>query len=139
MPSVFSSPPTVDELSAYAASLFERLPQAEHIPFRAVEINGQAAPQRNCHENARLWSENNPGWVVVDGWLCLEGGPLSPFTIFVAHSVVRDPTGQVVDVTPLIAQEPRPFLPANLPQEDFERAVEVLVRATGRANLVHPK
>lgn len=109
------------------------------VPFMQVTVGGCLAKPKNCHENVNLWVEENPTYSCVRGWLCLDGGPLSPFVLFLAHSVVADSNGALFEVTPLDSTEPRPFLPAHLSEDDFAYVVEVLFRQTGNGTLIHYK
>ena len=137
--SKFSDPPTEPELVAYAATLHARMHEAQFVPFTQVNIAGAPARPNNCHENVNLLAEENPTFTAVRGWLCVDGGPLSPTVDFLSHSVVADPSGNLHEVTPLRALEPRPFLPALISEEDFAYVVEVLVRLSGQGTLVHHK
>jgi hypothetical protein len=54
---------------------------------------GAFIPGENCHENARRYVADHPGYEVVQGWI-------ADYGIFTKHSVVRDQkTGDLVCVT----------------------------------------
>lgn len=70
-------------------------PERRRVVFR----NG-AEPQMNaCHANAVQWASETADVAPVLGWL-IESGSDDRLQ-FVAHSVVRDASGLLIDITPM--------------------------------------
>ncbi|MBB2791695.1 UNVERIFIED_ORG: hypothetical protein GGD58_000539 [Rhizobium pisi] len=54
----------------------------------------------DCHANVDYWVAHREGYAAVRGWLAyLEGG--ADLHGYTAHSVLRDPHGELVDITPV--------------------------------------
>ncbi|OED00943.1 hypothetical protein A9Z06_13475 [Rhizobium sp. YK2] len=53
-----------------------------------------------CHANVDYWADHHAGYTVVRGWLAYMGGG-ADFHGYAAHSVLRDPRGELVDITPV--------------------------------------
>lgn len=84
-----------DEL---AASLAARV--SEGIPLErwcAWPDDWVPEPQA-CHANADRWIARHTGWAVARGWVLQYGVP-GAGAAYVAHSVVTDPAGRLLDVT----------------------------------------
>jgi hypothetical protein len=81
-----------------AASLSAREP--EGIPlerWRAWPDDWAPEPQA-CHANADRWVAKHVGWAVARGWVLQYSVP-GEGAGYVAHSVVADPAGRLLDVT----------------------------------------
>lgn len=81
-------------------SICERLAQASPVIFREVSFaDGSLPVESACHQNADKWVKENPGTVVVRGWVTYVD--LGVSIELTAHSVIRDRDGQLFDITPL--------------------------------------
>jgi len=84
----------------YERSVCDRLANATRIPFRPVSFADGTVPKvGDCHRNADKWVEENPGTVVIRGWVTYADFGLA--IGLTAHSVVQDRDGQLIDITPL--------------------------------------
>ncbi|WOB79900.1 hypothetical protein [Brevundimonas nasdae] len=84
---------------------FEALsPKRLEVEFR----DGEAARPNDCHANAVRWAAQTPDAIPVHGWL-IEAHDEFQLHI-VAHSVVSDERGRLIDVTPMPIASPR-FIP----------------------------
>ena len=77
-------------------------------PLQVVFRDGDAARPNDCHANAVRWAAQTPDAIPVHGWL-IEAQDAFQLHI-VAHSVVADERGQLIDVTPMPIASPR-FIP----------------------------
>lgn len=130
---------TLDVLKQYASYLFSRISESKNLTFKEVKIDGQLPLSKNCHENARLFVESNPTYKTIFGWLCIDGGIISPGVIFLAHSVIQDAAGNIYEITPIKSTEPRSFLSSELDENDFADIVNELERISGAGTLFHSK
>jgi hypothetical protein len=85
----------------YEAAICARRHQAIYVPFRPVSIDAWTPGVAECHRNADTWVKAHPDWEVVRGWVTYAsfGGDSVGLT---AHSVVRDRSGILFDITPLL-------------------------------------
>jgi hypothetical protein len=98
-----------EPLTVYARSLLLRLSEALPIPRRAVEVNDWTPTPNDCHGNAEEWVRMNQGWMNVHGWLVADLRSSHDYVDLLPHSVVRSPSGELVDITP-----PPPEAPPSL-------------------------
>ena len=86
------------EDAAYFDRLLERRGSAVRLDPRAVSFRDGSPPQANkCHENADRWVRENPSCAAVRRWAIeAESGD---HLLLVAHSVVQEGDGQLVDIT----------------------------------------
>lgn len=84
----------------YEASLCARREDAAVVPFLKVAFDGWSPKVGCCHQNADMWVRANPEFEVVRGWVTYAsfGGDSFGLT---AHSIVRDRSGALFDITPL--------------------------------------
>src|SRR5690606_13243473 len=68
-------------------------------PLQVVFRDGEAARPNDCHANAVRWAAQTPDAIPVHGWL-IEAQDAFQLHI-VAHSVVADEHGRLIDVTPM--------------------------------------
>jgi len=109
----------------YALSLRDRVGDAV-VTGRAVIEGGDWQPRQNmCHHNATEWCELKPEFTPVRGWLYFDL-PGLPNVRFVAHSVIRTPSGELSDITPHNATQDYPFLASGLTEEEFAHVVDEL-------------
>jgi hypothetical protein len=76
------------------ASIYARKAEAFGVPRAPAE----GAELGRCHANAAAFCSTNPGHSVVTGWIVMPMG-LDHYW-FCPHSVVRDGSGKLLDVTP---------------------------------------
>jgi len=86
---------------------------------RQIEYRDGSRPRENdCHANAVRWAAEAPGLVPIHGWL-IETESQWQVTL-VAHTVVSDEAGRLIDVTPM-AIPVRRFLVDRGSAADFFR------------------
>lgn len=92
-----STMPTPEE---YAASICARRAAAVVVPFVEVSADGWSPEVAKCHSNVDRWVALNPGCEAVRGWITyMSYGPAG--VQLTAHSVVRNPDGTLIDITPV--------------------------------------
>lgn len=134
------APPPTKELQAYAHQLFERRNTAAVIKPADVSIGNWRPRPNHCHENARTWADNHTGVAAVQGWLVMNLGRMGNkhCTRFIAHSVIRDETGEMWDITPNAGTfQQYAFLPSEIDEETYFRFESDLHSMTGQGNLHH--
>jgi hypothetical protein len=85
-------------LDDLAADLYKRRHKAVSVPFQALTAPGWKPIPNDCHANVDRLCDLGLGYQPVRGWLIYD------LTIrrrcrFIAHSVVRDLSGNLIDVT----------------------------------------
>jgi hypothetical protein len=115
--------PMVD-LPEYSTRLYERLTEGTIVPPAAVSIGAWTPAPGDCHANVSTWCKNIAEYKAVRGWLYFDLANAMPFVLFNAHSVVRDPSGKLWDITPSQASQPYPFIPAEESEEEYAHLVE---------------
>lgn len=108
-------------MSLLAASLYVRRPQGTVVPLVAA-----AGPQPNdCHGNATHWCEVYPDHTPVRGWLYFDHGGLTGVVMFLSHSVVRQPDGTLIDITPQVRrQADYLFIPSEQSEGEYAAMIE---------------
>lgn len=85
-------------MDPYMAQMpFDRRDQAIQLDYVTPCPDDWEPIPHHCHENANRWVHEQRAWRVVRGWLIVLDDGVS--AMFDAHSVVRDPLGQLWDVT----------------------------------------
>jgi hypothetical protein len=84
----------------YESAVCARVDQAVRVPFRKVLLADWSPKVAECHQNADIWVAVNPAFEAVRGWVIYAsfGGDSVGLT---AHSIVRDQSGALFDITPL--------------------------------------
>ena len=82
-----------DQIAEYFEALLARL--SKSVQVRWVETLG-CLPHA-CHDNVGVFIANNPDYRPVPGWLVT---PTPGIHMFHAHSVVEQPNGRLIDITP---------------------------------------
>ena len=90
----------------YEASVCARRGQADRVPFRQVSRKGWSPKVAECHQNANAWASANPGLEVVRGWVTYASFGVDGVSL-TAHSIIRDQTGAIFDITPLMDESLR--------------------------------
>lgn len=91
---------SAEELAALVTAVLDSEARggAEPLHFASpAELNGLVPIAGHCHDNARRYCEENPGYGVVGGWFVLGGSATGGR--LARHSVVCDPTGKLICVT----------------------------------------
>lgn len=84
----------------YVASICARRADAVVVPFVEVSADGWSPEIAKCHLNVDRWVVLNPGCEAVRGWITyISYGPAG--VQLTAHSVVRNPEGTLIDITPV--------------------------------------
>jgi len=126
-------PPT-DWLVAYVNCLATRLPDAPIVERVEIALPGWRPQRHACHDNACIWADANPGYSVVRGWLHFPL-PGARWSRFVAHSVVSDAQGKLIEVTPTPLPPIYRFVPADLSDDEYREVELQLIKSFGAAEL----
>lgn len=120
---------TTKEIEDYVACLYARIGEAK-ILGRAEIVGGDWQPEPNkCHHNVSIWCSHNDNFSPVRGWLYFDL-PGLPSVMFMAHSAVLTPEGELSDITPSNASRDYPFLSSNLSEEEYEKLTESIPEGT---------
>lgn len=116
------------DVHAYANTLLERSHEAVVVKRVSVAFEGWEAKANMCHHNVTDFCELCPAYTPVRGWLYFEiaGNERAKF---LAHSVVRTPDGELIDITPWEATAHYPFLAGNLSDDEYAYLVDELTIA----------
>jgi hypothetical protein len=116
------------DITKYAARLYVRRSEGIILTCANVSIGKWKPQPKLCHGNVAVWCDNDTSYQPVRGWLHLELAG-----IFLAHSVVRKPNGELCDITPLNAHQQYPFILA----EESEAEYEDLIVRRNISQIVH--
>lgn len=120
--------PTAPDLQALGKRLYERRGEAVVVPFVERSLDDWRPDERECHRNVDWWVMNNPGCKAVRGWLFFDmittSEGLLKFVWFNSHSVVEEPNGKVIDITPSRASQRYPFIGHEGDEDDFTNLVD---------------
>lgn len=108
----------------YSNRLMERVHEAVIVPPARVSIGDWKPVENDCHANVTTWCANAKGFEIVRGWLYFDMANALPFVLFNAHSVVRNPEGELWDITPQRATHSYPFLAAEEQEAEYARFIE---------------
>ena len=86
-------------LDDLAADLYKRRHQAASVPFQELTEPGWKPVPNDCHANVDRLCDLALGYQTVRGWLIYDL-TLIRRCRFIAHSVVRDTSGNLIDITP---------------------------------------
>lgn len=88
---------------------------------------------RNCHSNVATWVSNRPIYKAVLGFVVVPPmPPFRPYWDVIAHAVVEDEGGMLMDITPSGAEYVYPFVRHLGTLEEFQQfadAVSVKISA----------
>ncbi|NEI96394.1 hypothetical protein [Rhizobium ruizarguesonis] len=110
-PAVFSSGlPAIMERGEYERDICARSGSAVDVRYEPdASIGAWTTKVAECHANVDYWVAHHEGYAAVRGWLAHIGcGDLHGYT---AHSVLRDPHRELVDITPVEGNFHRRFIP----------------------------
>jgi hypothetical protein len=116
------------DLTAYAIKLYARRSEGMLLKSASAKFQGWQPQLNMCHNNVATWCDYDPSYRPVRGWLYIELAG-----IFLAHSVVRIPNGELRDITPSNASQKYPFIIA----EESETEYEELIMRRGISQVVH--
>jgi hypothetical protein len=108
----------------YASGLYSRIDEAKYVRRVELSIGSWEPPANDCHANATILSRRDSRFFPVRGWLYFDFGGLLEYVIFLAHSVVRVPNGEMWDITPIEGSQEYPFLPATESEKEFAALVQ---------------
>lgn len=85
----------------YLRDICARSGRSVDVRFMPDAFIGDWKPKvGDCHANVDYWVRHHPDYAPVRGWLCYASfGPDSRG--YTAHSVLRTPAGELVDITPV--------------------------------------
>lgn len=83
-----------------ATSVLARRNEAANVPFRKVEIGKWSPTARNCHDNARFWTDRHSTHKIVRGYLITDKIFPGSWSVY-SHAVVQDENGKLFDITPI--------------------------------------
>ena len=127
----FCKPPNRN-LARYAASLYARKHECQLVTRQMVSIDNWQPRPNHCHSNALILEIYGEGYIAVHGWLLIDFDGMRDFVRFTAHSMVMNPQGQLLDVTPSYPEAPLyPFITANLSEIDYEEVLDTLLKKYG--------
>ncbi|WP_124649041.1 hypothetical protein [Burkholderia stagnalis] len=132
----YESPPT-DLLRVHAGMLYARRDEAIDVAYVEVSGAGWRPAVQDCHGNCETWCGLHPEYRLVRGWIFIPLPGLA-YSRFLPHSIVRQPDGQLVDITPrghLLGSTPYRFLGSIVDNEVYEAMVVDLYAAAGTGNL----
>ena len=86
-------------LDDLAAELYEKRHQAVCVPFQELAAPGWKPVPNDCHANVDRLCDLALGYQTVRGWLIYDLTLVRRYR-FIAHSIVRDASGDLIDVTP---------------------------------------
>ena len=121
------TPPT--ELPEYSGPLIERLGDAVFVQRARVTVGEWTPVAHDCHVNVGEFCSRCPGYTHVRGWLYFDFGS---YALLNANSVVQEPNGKVIDITPTLAESINPFIADLSAPEEYDR----LIRG-GAVRLIH--
>jgi hypothetical protein len=123
-PSVLPDPLPPVELPEYSQVLFRRRLEGVLVRRAAVSIGKWEPTPNTCHSNVDQWCRHMTEYAPIRGWLYFDFEDALPHVMFNAHSVVRAPDGQLLDITPSQASRRYPFLIATEPEEEYFRLID---------------
>lgn len=125
--------PPSKQLRQYAKSLYERRHEGLYILRKPIHLNDWEPMPNHCHANALILENYGTEFEAIHGWFYLDFEQSRDYVRFVAHSVVRDIAGNLIDITPAISSQAPilPFLVAQVSNQTYEAMLNSLVRAYG--------
>ena len=121
------APPT--QLPEYSGPLIERLGEAVFVQRARVRVGEWVPVAHDCHVNVGEFCSRCSGYTHIRGWLYFDFGG---YALLNAHSVVQDPDGKLIDITPTLAESINPFIvDLNSPNE-YDRLIR-----NGAVRLLH--
>jgi hypothetical protein len=130
-------PPPSGALREHARILYEHRRESVIVPYVDVGTDSWRPVEHDCHGNAETWCEDHPEYLVVRGWICVPLTGLA-YSRFLSHSVVRQPDGALVDITPrglMLEAAPYRFLATVVTNDEYETLAIDLYEASATGYL----
>jgi hypothetical protein len=87
-----------EKVKSYFDELYSRRDTGERLEPKPWKFaNGEVPKPNDCHVNVDRWVAENPEHSAARGWV-IDGGMGEHYN-FVAHSAVRTPSGELIDIT----------------------------------------
>ncbi len=123
----------------YERNICARNGSAVDVRYEPNASIGEWRPKvAECHANVDYWVNHRAGYAAVRGWLASMscGADLHGYT---AHSVLRDPHGELVDITPVEDRNfsRRRFIPHLGDDETFRRMRSSTSTSYAKATVQH--
>lgn len=132
LPSQNYCKPPSRKLAKYAQALYARKHECQIVPRDIITLNDWQPVQNQCHANVLILETYGQGYSAVHGWLYIDYDGKADFVRFVAHSVLMNDAGKLIDVTPAFAgSEPYPFISANISNTEYEDMLNSLLKKYG--------
>jgi hypothetical protein len=93
------------------------------VPHEMRVLGDWTPSAKDCHVNAGYWAESNLGTSVVRGWFYFHFNQMLGYVNFVAHSMIRESDGRLLDLTPRQTFEDYPFIVHPGSIEEFDALV----------------
>lgn len=130
----YCKPPS-RKLAKYAESLYARIGERQYIKRAMIQLDDWQPVQNQCHANAMILETYGEGFSAVHGWLYLDYAGQTDFVRFVAHSVVKNQQGDLLDFTPAATGTAHyPFITAALSNSEYEAVLNALLKKYGATN-----
>lgn len=127
----YSKPPS-KTLAKYAESLYARKHECQFIPKEIIQLDGWHPLNNQRHSNVLILEAYGDGFSAVHGWLYLDFNSMTDFVRFIAHSVVCNADGKLIDVTPTFPGAGHyPFIKANIGSMEYEAILNALLKKFG--------
>ena len=94
------------------------------MPLAVVSLGAWTPAPNDCHANVGTWCKNMPEYIAVRGWLYFDFVDALSYVLFNAHSVIRDPDGRLLDITPTLASQRYPFLATEETEGEYAQLVD---------------
>lgn len=127
----YCKPPS-RKLVKYAQALYARKHEYQFVPKDIIELDDWKPLQNQCHSNVLILETYGKGYSAVHGWLYIDFDGATDFVRFVAHSVLMNSEGKLIDVTPAFAGSAHyPFISANINNVEYEAILNSLLKKYG--------
>lgn len=129
----YCKPPT-RKLAKYAESLYGRKYEGVFVKRESITLDDWQPLRHQCHANAMILETYGQGFSAVHGWLYLDDKNQMDFVRFVAHSVVMNSDGELLDITPAEGIAHFPFITSALSNTEYEDMLNALIKKYGATN-----
>ena len=129
----YCKPPS-RKLAKYAQSLFARRHEGVLVKQQTIHLEQWQPTQNHCHANAMILETYGEGFSALHGWLYLDFEGHADFVRFVAHSVVMNNQGELLDITPAAGVAHYPFITAGISNTEYETVLNALIKKHGATN-----
>lgn len=127
----YCKPPS-RKLAKYAQALYARKHECQLVPKQIIHLDEWQPVQNQCHSNVLILETYGKGYSAVHGWLYIDYDGKADFVRFVAHSVLINQQGKLIDVTPAFTgSEHYPFISANVSNIEYEAILNSLLKKYG--------